>query len=518
MASFSRILSHPAIVGLLQTGAGFTTQMQKDREEEEKLRRELAMQTFERQMQQLDLDRSRQQQLQDQATQRTQQLEDRTYAEGQQAKLAAENRYYAGLGSDNPALLGAAQDIAIDMGDPDRLAAATGRLENVEQSEKQRLFDKAIADGRSMVPEAQVKYYGELAKQYTGTAFEGKAGLFAEAAKAAKSEADKETKKWEADDASVRRAYAFIAENPNAKLTDRLAWGKGAGLTQKGWDVLTSESAQEKMGRLETETKEKRAHQLAMGVVTQSLRSRPGAESMSGLLGQMAQAEGGGTIEGMTAVAGELGVDASGLTDLYWKTYNDFMRGPGGASGGGPAKSAAQLLVDNGVASSLAEAQQMIDAEKGQRPGSPAPATGALAGGSTPTPGISAAGAESAPVGLPATTVAGQRVEETPTVSTAALLAERQRLSSKRGVLPEEIMATADTLSSVNTQLQKAASSDADTARKLGVIEAEMNRRVSAGENIDVVVRSMINSYPQIPAERITTIGNMIRESRVFTR
>lgn len=64
-----RLLSHPLVVAGLQSGALFTQQMQKDREEEEKLRREMRLKSFEYQQKNLDAERSRQQQLEQQTQQ-----------------------------------------------------------------------------------------------------------------------------------------------------------------------------------------------------------------------------------------------------------------------------------------------------------------------------------------------------------------------------------------------------------------------------------------------------------------
>src|SRR3990167_6752384 len=246
MASFSRLLSHPAIVGLLQSGAAFTTQMQKDRDEEERLRRELAMQSFERQMQQLDRDKSRTDQLADRADLRKQQLTDES---ARDTRDFAQSRYLAGIDSKDPNVVRDAEVAAGELGNPalvetaaSRAAALKDYMLNKTAADAETAFTDRVNSIQKNEPEEQIAQLEDWKSQLKGTPYQERVQIFSDTAKSKAAEKKKvdtaQNKQWELDNAHVLAAKGYILQNPNAPKEERLAWGVKMKLGRAGLEAL----------------------------------------------------------------------------------------------------------------------------------------------------------------------------------------------------------------------------------------------------------------------------------------
>ena len=317
MASFSRLLSHPAIVGLLQTGAGFTQQMQKDREEEERLRRELAMTTFERQMQNLDADKARSQQQADEATRDTRDF--------------AQSRYMSGVGSNNPNEVEDAQNAAIELNNPDMLASATSRavdlknyMLNKTASDAETAFTERVNSIQKNEPEEQIAQLEDWKSQLKGTPYQERVQVFIDTAKrkaAEKKKVDTEqTKQWELDNAHVLAAKGYILQNPDAPKEDRLAWGVKMKLGRAGLEALEepneTERALEQSRKMSLENLQQQARpQQESGFGQMDVSALLGGSATNGanagadqaLQAAMASQGGGATAAPDTAKANEVG-------------------------------------------------------------------------------------------------------------------------------------------------------------------------------------------------------------------
>lgn len=477
MASFSRLLSHPAIVGLLQTGAGITTQMQKDREEEERLRRELAMTTFERQMANLDADKAR-----------SQQLADRAEANAREDAQLAESRYYSAISAGRPDVAG---DIATGMGGQkaiDLTQQASDMFIDAERKKvlaaKEDAIKEAVkrVDGREDDPgawgaaEIYLNAMKKLHPEWGDVFKEDLSSFRAQKDSAAKAQKDKLEGKNPQYNETEEAAARTVLANPQATQAE-LAYVAG----MKGIRPATALLAIQKANGTAPISNDARNEQEILkkrrALVEDRYKTWTETNvSLTGIGGQEAQ-----------PLTQELVAQWNRDAEML---YPSTRAGDGGGQGGtDPRKEAAIQSVMSRLGISREEAERQLLAEMENTPppsgGSSALASGSDSGAAAPpqVPGVSAASAQSEPVeSLGGGTGLHRAVSVAP-----------QSLAGDGAGVPDRF----------RTEVQ--------INRQLGVIEAEMTRRIRGGENVDAVVQSMISSYPQIPRDRIVGIGDNIR-------